>query len=402
MLPSAVRVFLRGASLLSLVALGACSYTRHDGVMANGDSAQLYFSGLSGADTNPLAVGYAAKVTVERHSAGDEQCTGLGLHKNALAVGGSDGAIGGRGVRIQGGDLGDPDRCSAVPADAVTLVSAACTDDTCVVTTLASDARSVTLAVTGAHAGTSHLRVALKSSDGTTYEDSITLRFEAPARIRLAADARELAAMTGPVLPGVGITKPRAAVVDAAGEVLEIANDALVATTEGTAFVETMDYPPLQAKAPGHTVLRWSYPGVADRTLDLEVVDPSEAHALFVYAPLKAAAAGTSANVSDVDPADAPPAAEPATGRITSIDLVENDFGTYPVRVKLSDGRFAVCALEDPVAAPAALASTLAGLDLSAFDLEAKTVGAGTVTLHPTGSAVATTLAVNVTARSSR
>jgi hypothetical protein len=396
---------LRSLSLLSLAAVAACNYTTHEGVLANGERSQLYFNGVASTSSNALAVGYAAPVTVQRYSGGDASCHGLGLRDHTVTTAAGDGTRVGDGsgdVRIQGGSI-DTEHCASLPSDAVTLVSAACTDDTCAATEVATgDPRVVTLAVTGTHAGTSHLTVTLKrNDDGVTYQDSIEVRFAAPARIRLAADARELAAMTGPVLPGVAITKPTAVVVDASGEVLEIADDALAATTEGTSFVETTDYPPLHAQAPGHTVLRWKYPGVPDRTIDLEVVAPSEAHALFVYAPLEAATAGTSANAY-VDPADAPPAAEPASGRITSIDLVENDFGTYPVRVKLADGRFAVCTLEDPVVTPAALASTLTGLDLSTFDLEAKTVGAGTVTLHLANSALATTLAVNVTARPSR
>jgi hypothetical protein len=382
---------LRFAAVVLVPLLVGCSYTRHEGVMANGATSQLYFSGSSRLDL--LAVGYAATVTVQRYGPSDVPCTGLGLHKNGVASG---------GIRIQGGSLPDPDHCDGRPSDAVTLVSASCTDDTCSVTTDTTDPRAVTITVTGARAGTGHLAVSLKSgADGNTYEDDIPLRFEVAARIRLAADPRELAAMTGPVLPGVAITKPRASVVDAADELLEVGDTALIATTDGDAFADTQEYPPFKAQHAGHTVLRWSYTGVADRTIDLEVVDPSEARALFVYAPLPPAPSGISSTTSDVDPADAPPAGEPASGRITSIELVENDYGTFPFRVRLVDGRFAVATVEDPELTPAALGSTLAGLDLSAFDLEGKSAGSGTITLRAAPGAT-TTLPVKVTARPAR
>lgn len=377
--------------LLVASVLAGCSYTSHQGVRANGASSQLYFTGVGVNDRSDiLAVGYAAKVVVQRWSAGDVPCTGLGLHKNAAASG---------GLHIQGGNLPDPDHCDSRPADAVTLVSAACADDTCSVTTDASDPRAVTVTVTGLHAGSSSLLVSLQSSDGNTYADSVPLRFSAPARIRLSADAREISAMNAPVLPGVAITKPSASVIDADGQRLVIDDSAIQATSDGDAFVESTAYPPFVATHAGHSVLHWSYPGLPDRSLDLEVVDPSEAHALFVYAPLPDASAGYRGNV---DPADAPPAVEPATGRITSIEVTAYDYGTFPIRVKLADGRFALAQLDAPVLAPAALGSALAALDLSAFDLEGgKTPGQGTVTLRAAAGATAT-LAVKVTARPTR
>jgi hypothetical protein len=379
---------MRLLSFLLLSVLAGCSYTSHQGVMANGASSQLYFLGAGVNDpSDVLAVGFAAKVIVQRWSAGDVPCTGLGLHKNAAASG---------GLHIQGGNLPDPDHCDSRPADAVTLVSAACADDTCSVTTDASDPRAVTVTVTGLHAGSSSLVVSLKSSDGNTYADSVPMRFSAPARIRLSADARETSAMNAPVLPGVAITKPTAFVIDADGQRLVIDDSALQAMSDGDAFVASAAYPNFLADHAGHCVLHWSYPGVPERSLDLEVVDPSEAHALFVYAPLPDAPTGTEGYV---DPADAPAAGEPATGRITSIELTAYDYGTYPIRVKLADGRFALAQIDAPVLAPAALGSTLAALDLSAFDLEAgKTPGQGTVTVRAAPGATAT-LAVKVTAR---
>jgi hypothetical protein len=382
--------------LLSVLAgcstLAGCSYTHHQGVQANGASSQLYFSGAGGSSSSGdlLAVGYAAKVVVQRHSAGDVPCNGLGLHKNDVT---SD------GLRIQGGSIPDPDHCGSLAADAVTLVSAACADDTCSVTADVSDPRAVTLTVTGLHAGASSLLVSLKSSDGNTYADSVPLRFSAPARIQLSADARETAAMNTPVLPGVAFTKPTASVIDADGHRLVIDESAIQATSDGDAFVASAEYPPFVADHAGHCVLHWSYPGVPDRSLDLEVVDPSEAHALFVYAPLTDASTGYR---GFVDPESAPPAGEPASGRITSIEVVAYDYGTFPIRVKLADGRFALAKLDAPVLAPAALGSALAALELSGFSLEGgKTPGQGTVTLRAAPGATAT-LAVKVTARPAR
>jgi hypothetical protein len=382
--------FLR--SLLLLSTLAGCSYTHHQGVEANGASSQLYFSGAGGSSSSGdlLAVGYAAKVVVQRHSAGDVPCNGIGLHKNDVTSG---------GVHLQGGSIPDPDHCGSLAADVVTLVSAACADDTCSVTSDVSDPRAVTLTVTGLHAGSSSLVVSLKSSDGNTYADSVPLRFSTPARIRLSADARETSAMNAPVLPGVAITKPTASVIDADGQRLVIDDVALVASTEGDAFVESTEYPPFVAAHAGHSVLRWRYPGVPDRALDLEVVDPSEAHALFVYAPLTDASTGYQGSV---DPESAPPAGEPASGRITSIEVFAYDYGTFPIRVKLADGRFALAKLDAPVLAPSALGSALAALQLSGFDLEGgMTPGQGTVTLRAAPGATAT-LAVKVTARPSR
>ena len=174
-------------------------------------------------------------------------------------------------------------------------------------------------------------------------------------------------------------------------------------TPEGDAYADAPEVGLFNAQHAGHTVLRWSYPGVPDRSLDLEVIDPSEAHALFVYAPLPAVPSGTAASAAEQDPADVPPEGEPATGRITSIDLVQYDFGTFPLRVKLADGRFALAAVEDPVLTPAALGSaSAASLDPSSVEVEAKSVvGAGTVTLRAAAGATAT-LVVNVTARPAR
>jgi hypothetical protein len=384
--------FLALLGLVAASALVGCSYTHHQGVLANGASSQLYFTGAgsSSAAADLLAVGYAAKIVVARYGPGDVPCTGLGLHKNNV----SSGEVG-----IQGGDLGDPDHCASLPADGVSLVSATCADDTCSVAADTTDPRAVTLTITGAHAGATRLVVALKSAaDGKTYDDSIAMRFAVPARIRIAADARHVDAMNGPVLPGVEITRPRAEVVDADNAVLEIGDGALTSATEGDAYADSPEFSRFTAKYAGHTVLRWTYPGVPDRTVDLEVVDPTEAHALFVYAPLPRSPSGTAAIAPDLDPVDAPPPGEPATGRITSIELAQNDFGTFPFRVKLADGRFALAAVDDPALVPAALGYATSGLDLSAFDVEGTVVGQGTVTLRAAPGASAT-LAVKVTAR---
>ena len=407
MLPVVVRSFLRLSLLAALVAaapaLAGCSYTSHQGALTNGEASQLYFSGAgassafaaAGLPGDILAVGYAATVVVERYGPGDVPCTGLGLNKNDVSSG---------GLHIQGGDLGNTEHCASRPADGVTLVSASCIDDTCSVVADTSKPSAVTLTVTGAHAGTSHLAVSLKSAvDGKTYADTIVMRFAAPARIKLGTEPRFVVAMNGPVLPGVEIERPRAWVVDADDEKLEIADGALAAVTEGDAYAETPEFGWLKSQHAGHTVVRWSYPGLADRSIDLEVVDPSEAHALFVYAPLPSVPSGTAASAIEEDPADVPPEGEPATGRITSIDLVQYDFGTFPLRVKLADGRFALAAVEDPVLTPAVLGTVMfGGLDPSTVDVEANgVVGEGTVTLRAAPGATAT-LVVKVTARPAR
>lgn len=141
---------------------------------------------------------------------------------------------------------------------------------------------------------------------------------------------------------------------------------------------------------------------MAEGSLDLEVVDASEAHALFVYAPLPDGPSGAPSRAGDVDPADVAPIREPATGRITSIELVAYDYGTFPVRAKLADGRFALADIAAPVLAPAALGTVLSGLEPSALDVEAgKSAGQGTLTLRA-GPDATTTLAVKVTPRASR
>lgn len=376
------------------VTLTACSYTHHYGVDANGDSSQLYFYGQTNSASAPLAVGYGATIDVRRYSAGDVDCTGLGTHKNSATAG---------GLQIRGGSLPDTDRCDNRKADAVTVVSAACADDTCAVTGSTIAANSVSLTVVGAHAGTGRLLVTLKSAvDGTIYEDSVALHFEAPARIRLQADARSMPAVKAPSLPGVELTPLNAWVVDANDERLEIDPAALKSSIEGDAYESVVDgYEKLVAKRPGHTSLRWSYPGVPERSIDLEVVDPSEARALFVYAP--DARSSTWNADDDGDPADAEVGAEPSSGRITSIDLVEYGYATYPYRVKLADGRFALASIGEPsmVLTPAALGMASWTLERSAFDLEGKLAGHGTLTLTAAPGATLT-LPVNVTARPPR
>ena len=382
------------AALVVGPSLAACSYTHHQGVMSNGASSELYFTGAVPLDAAELlAVGSRAKVVVQRWGPSDVPCTGLGLHKNAVAAG---------GVHIQGGDLPDPDHCGSRVADVVSVVSAACADDTCSVTVDASDSRSVKLTVTGMHAGSSNLAVSLKSAaDGKTYDDTIPVRFSAPARIRLAAAARDVTAMSGPVLPGVALTKPRAYVVDAADASLTIDANDLHATSDGDSYVDA-EYSLFKADHAGHTVLHWAYPGVAERSLDLEVVDASEAHALFVYAPLPDGPSGGASRAREIDPADVAPISEPATGRITSIELVAYEYGTFPIRAKLADGRFALADIAAPVLAPAALGTVLSSLEPSALDVEAgKSAGQGTLTLRA-GPDATTTLAVKVTPRASR
>ena len=370
------------AAALVLPALTGCSYTHHAGVVANGAQNQLQFSRYQSTLTTPLAVGYALDVMVSRFSASDVDCKGLGLYKNDVGAG---------GLHIQGGSLPDPDHCNAQLADDVSFVSATCDDDLCTIVPDTSNAKSVDLKVTGKLAGTTRLVVSLKSGD-KVFEDYVTLRFEAPAHIHLVMSPDQTAAAKIPALPGIEITPPRASVVDANDEELEIDDSLLASASEGDAYEPRDDVgPTLVAKRTGHTTLRFTYEALPVRTVDLEVVDAADARALFLYAPVPAA----KDPYASVDPGELDGDPGIAGGRVTSISVHVGTTATFPVRVGLVGGRSALAPLTTVEVSPATFLDAEAGIiEAQNLDVDALQAGTGTLTLRATDKATLTLPAI--------
>jgi hypothetical protein len=364
--------------LLACSALVGCSYTHHSGVQANGANDQLQFSRYESSLTTPLAVGYALDIAVSRFSASDVDCKGLGLYKNSAPSG---------GLHIQGGSLPDPDHCDAQRADVVSFVSATCDDDLCAIVSDPSHPRSVALKVTGKRAGTTRLVVSLKSGD-TVFEDYVTLHFEAPARIRVAMEPRDTAAAMLPALPGIEVSAPRATVVDANDEELEIDRSLLAFAAEGDAYQPDVELDSrLVAKKPGHTTLRFTYEALPARSIDLEVVDPADARALLIYAPVPVA----KHPYATVDPADLTADPGIVSGRVTSVSVPAGTAATFPSRVTLVDGRTALAPLTTVELAPVGFCYASAALfEPGSLDVGGEKVGSGTVTLRATAKATLT------------
>jgi hypothetical protein len=361
-------------------ALAACTYSRHEGVLANGANSELYFASTSDL-VSPSAVGARRTFGVARYSATTVDC-----HRMGTAHAATGGTIEPRGFTFP------PDSCAERSPDPITLLSASCDSDACVVVPEAV-AGGIALHVEGKIAGATRLLVSVKAADGTVYQDSLEISFAIAARIRLAALESALVAMRLPALPGLEVAMPRAWLVDASGHALVLDEGALESTVEGTAYVPSSASPSsVIATVPGHTTLRWRVPSLIERTLDLEVVAPSEARALFVYATPP-----TSDAPLEGDPADS--TADPGTagGRVTSLQTAADSYltTTFPVRVSLADGRVALAPVASVQVAPATLAKALPGLNsVTEIDLYDGVVGSGTATIRVDG---APTLTIPVT-----
>lgn len=368
------------AAALLLPALTGCSYTHHAGVWANGAQNQLEFSRYESTLTTPLAVGYVLDLSVSRFSASDLDCTGLGVYKNSVGSG---------GLHIQGGSLPETDHCDAQLADDVSFVSATCDDDLCTIAPDTSSPKSVDLKVTGKGAGTTRLVVSLRSGD-KVFEDYLTLHFEVPTRIQLAMDPSDAAAAKIPALPGIAIAPPRASVLDANDEELEIDESLLAPASEGDAYETGELGSTLVATRPGHTTLRFTYEALPVRTVDLEVVDPVDARALFLYAPLPAPKVWY-ASVAPVDPADLDGDPGIASGRVTSVTVGVGTEATFVARVSLVGGRSALAPLTTVEVTPATFLYASAGsIDSENLEVEGVKVGTATVTLRATDKATLT------------
>ncbi len=373
----AVRTFFACSALLGLPALAGCNYTAHAAVKANGVEQQLQFSRYPSTLKTPLAVGYTLDVAVSRFSAGDLDCKGLGLRSAGPSPG---------GLHIQGGNLPETDHCSAQQADVVSFVSATCDDDLCTLASDTSSPKGVGLKITGKRAGTTRLVVALKAGD-TVFEDYVTLRFEVATGIHLAMRPSQVAAAKIPSLAGIEVTPPRASVRDANGEELEIDDSRLAFASEGEAFEVGKLGSSLVATKPGHTTLRYTYEALPVRTIDLEVVDPSDARALFLYAPLPRA----KDPYAQVDPADLESDPGIASGRVTSISVGRGTSATFSARVALVDGRSAVAPLTTVEVTPASFVRASAEvIEPENLYVAGTRIGTGTLDLRAADKATLT------------
>ena len=381
--------FLLPMTGLALAPGAGCVYHPRVGVTANGGENNLEFSrSESGSVTSPIAVGTPLELTVARYGAGTLHCTGLGGAVNSVR---------GAGVRIQGGSI-DTEHCDPQLAEDASLVSAACDDaSVCTVATDVRNPKSIAMNVTSGRPGTTRVAVSLKVG-GDVIHDYITLRFEAPIRIRVGVDPRDLAATMNPTLPGISITPPRAWVVDATANELEIAEGSLSASTEGDAYVlrgdiATTEYQTFEATRPGHTKLHYTYGALPTRTLDVEVVDPASARTLVLYAPLPEVA--MTGRVEKLDPDDFHADPDLASGRTAEIKAFVGSLLTMPARVLLKDGRMALAPLSAVGATPAGVLEASADLPRWNLITYADKPGTGTVQLHATSQA---TLSIPFTA----
>jgi hypothetical protein len=131
---------IRFSFLLSLVVVGCAAPPAPE---ANGYDVQLYFDGVA-AGTQTL-VGTPATLRVKRIEQRTDQCTTTA--------------------------------CDPISEEPITLVSATC-DDVCTVTELPSPDGSVTLGAVADRAGTTTLRVHVRSLvDGAEWEDGYPLAF---------------------------------------------------------------------------------------------------------------------------------------------------------------------------------------------------------------------------------
>jgi hypothetical protein len=300
---------------------------------------------------------------------------------------------------MQGGSI-NTEQCNGLAADAVKFVSASCEDDVCSIDAETTNDRLITLHVTGKRAAETRLLVSLTSEDGATkYDDATKLSFGVSSRIRVKMADADLPVAKNPVLTGVSIDVPASVIVDEKDRPLFTGSDPPVAAYEGDAFVEATDrLGLLVATRPGHTVLHWRYAGVPDRTLDLEVVDPAQARALFVYAALPEVAAGT-LPPKPSDPDDLREDSSTSGGRITSLEL-DSAYRSkaFPTRVSLADGRLAIANLDSVDLLPYDLAYAAAAYgDASLLEVRGQRAGEGMLTLRAAPGATLT-LPVKVTA----
>jgi hypothetical protein len=375
-------------ALAAVSSLTGCDYTRHEAGYANGERGQLYFATDASSSISTVAVGVMYTVTVSRIGAQDVDCRGLGLRSAAPGAG---------GLHAQGGSI-NTDKCDATKADPVKFVSASCEDDACSIDAETTNEHFVTLHVTGKRAADPRLLVSLTSADGsTTYEDAKQLHFGVPTRIRLKVADSDLPATKSPVLTGFAISPPRAAIVDAQERELFTGTEPPAPTYVGDAYVPALAETRLVATRSGHTVIHWHFAGVPERTLDLEVVDPSEARALFVFARLPTAPAGAPPPKGS-DPIDF--AEDPSTsgGRVTSLEL-ESSYRheIFPTRVSLADGRLALGKLESVEVLPYDIAYAITSRESSFLEVNGRRVGEGTLTVRAAPGATLT-LPVKVTA----
>ena len=226
--------------------------------------------------------------------------------------------------------------------------------------------------------------------NSNSIDDAAPLSFGVAKRIRLNVADEDVGAIKGPVVVGYSIEGPRAAIVDDQDRRLFTGNDPPAIAYEGEAWAlsEKM-IGRIVATKPGHTVLRWRYAGLPDRTLDLEAVDAAEARALYIYAapppPPNAPDAGAPrpALPKGVDPDDIKDDPYLAGGRTTSLAFASpGDDADFPTRVALADGRLAVAVLDTADVAPYDLIYARAAYGAPSFlSVRAGRAGKGTLTV---------------------
>jgi hypothetical protein len=369
--------------LLAPLLLAACSYSKNVPASTNGSESVLFFSQVTAANLGVVPIGVSRTVTVWRNSGGTVECHGLGTGSA-------------RDVSIQGGGKPDlpSDTCGSIAAEQVTLESATCDDDACTITS-EDKGNSIVLhvAAKSKEAKASRLHVALKkeSDAATVWHDSIAVSFAPADRVELTGSFADLAVLRLPILTGVTFTLPIARVVDANDKEMSIDDDTLKETSNDNGVIGDNPDPyafNVIAKKPGKASVKWELPGAIERTVEIEVVDRTEARSLALFAAT--VSKDPAALSTDLDTLTADELSPKDGLESIAFTTYAGARSAYSTRVRLADGRSALAPIDGITVEPATLARPdLASADwaltLSTPSSKTATSGTGTVTLEAAG-----------------
>lgn len=338
------------------------------GVRANGAAQQLLFEDVTHADVGTVPFGVTRTLVVERYSAGDIECT-LGSRSAG------NGELGVRG----GGKPDIPEHCTSIPPEPIDVVSASCPNDGCIVAAEDSgDAVILRVTARSATPVATRLEVSVRKHGGSDlWTDSVAIAFAPAKRVALTVERRDLAALSSVLLPGVKLSMPRATVVDDAGKPMSIDSGTLTSKLVGDSIDQDDGYAPLVARKPGTSTLVWDLPGVIHREITLEVAAPADVKTLVVSPQPK--------RQSDFESVDVDANPVPAVGGLLeAIVVAPNTTTELDVHAQLSDGRFALVALDAPIVEPKVLLDVYGAPDELIVGTNYGT-GMGTITLSGAG-----------------
>lgn len=250
----------RSLLLLAFVGATTCgckdAYEQHRDRVGNGEKAVLFFDQIRNADVGTVPTGWARTVTFRSYPEADVRCDAdLTLH------------------------------CDQVRVEDITVVSAACDGDACAIAEDSIGSNGFVRFSSERRADT-RLTITVRREDGSTLTDSLLVRFAPAKRIRLESSARYLPLLHHALVPGLVVEAPTAEVVDADDQPMSIGAGALTFEVTGSALTEKDDAGWYTSAVPGRSTFTWSLPGVLERRLDIDVIDPKDVIALFAVTPI--------------------------------------------------------------------------------------------------------------------